>query len=523
MKKNILFILAIIMLLPLVTGAQITSSPTTTAEVAKEWTYQVQVDTDLNITYALEENPSNMNINNTGFVSWVPTQEGQYPVNISIYNESNNAYLTSQEFTLAVVATPANFVLSNVELGSNNLERGFRETETKTISNSGSFAITNVQVSHTIPERYNAVINTAGNTINPYSDLVMTVSYDVPENENSGRKRIGTITLTGESQGQNLVLNREVYLTARNELIIEEVEVRIDGRRERMTSDGLIDRQAKIDSNIELNIRLFNDADTDMEDIDIELFSPDIRDADGLDDFIRTLRPGRTESIRFTFELDPSRIEPEDQPYEIEINVVGIDENNARHGETWILELELDVERRDIRFIRTRISPTTVSCENPRFNLETEIRNVGQRDLDQAMIRATIMDLNINQLRRDIDIFWGDTRTYNIGFEIPRDTTPGEYFVEVYAHPTRSVTDYTDTDILSFTVLECPTDVVDEEPEEEEVEETETPPPVVIGQPIERTEERTFLGDDTYVLILTALVVMLAAIVVIMFVQLTKK
>ncbi len=521
MKKHIIIITAMLLLLPIVAGAQITSNPTTNAEVAKEWTYQVEVDTNENITYALEEKPSNMDINNTGFMSWTPSQEGQYDVNISIYNESNNVLLTNQEFTIAVTAISSQFNLDNVELGSDDLERGFRETETVNIENTGSFEITNVEVEDTIGSKYNTAISTAGTTIDPHSELTMTISYDVPEDENSERKRIGSITLTGESEGNDLSLTRNVYLTTKNNLVIDEIEVRVDGRRDRMTSDGVIDRQAQMDSSIELTLRLLNDGDIDMEDVDAEIYAPDIPDADGLDDFIRRIRPGRTESISFDFELDPRDINPEDEPFEIEVLVTGIDENNARHGEVWFLELELDVDRRDVRIVESRVRPEVVTCLNPRLTVETEIRNVGQRDLDQAMMRARVLDLDITQLRRDIEIDRSERRTINLGIDIPEDTTPGEYFIDLYAHPTRSTTDYTDTEVLSFVVEQCPTD--EEEVEEEEEIEEEEIPPVVIGEPVERTEDRGLFDGDAYLVVLSGLVVMLAAIVVIMFIQLTRK
>lgn len=86
----------------------ITSDPVSTVEAGTQYLYQVEaVDPDSDIAeYSLISSPETMTINSaTGLIEWGVSEEGQYPMHISVVDELGN--MDSQVFTL-VVAAPAN-------------------------------------------------------------------------------------------------------------------------------------------------------------------------------------------------------------------------------------------------------------------------------------------------------------------------------------------------------------------------------------------------------------------------------
>jgi len=85
----------------------ITSSPITTAEVGKPYTYDVNAtDADGDtLTYSLTTSPPDMTIDDgTGLISWTPTVDGLYTINVSV--DDGNGGVASQNFSLDVSPLP---------------------------------------------------------------------------------------------------------------------------------------------------------------------------------------------------------------------------------------------------------------------------------------------------------------------------------------------------------------------------------------------------------------------------------
>ena len=107
----------------------ISSTPTGPAIANEVYQYQViasDVDEDA-LTFGLVSPPAGMTIDSeTGLLSWTPTSVGSYPVTISV--DDGNGGVTTQEFTLPVVATtPANNppVIRSAPLTSIRLNHGY--------------------------------------------------------------------------------------------------------------------------------------------------------------------------------------------------------------------------------------------------------------------------------------------------------------------------------------------------------------------------------------------------------------
>lgn len=528
--KYALFLLVAIFLLPAMVSAQnlsITSSPVLVGEVNSGYEYQVTVDNPQNysLTYSVQ-GPSQMTINSQGLVTWIPTQTGSFDVNVTV---SNSTFNVSQAFTVQVTAVPSQLNAQTLELGSNSQRRGDVVTTNYEISNTGSFDITNLEVEFVnIATRYNAVISLAQTTIPAKGSVLASVTAQVPENQDGGRVRIGQLIIRGESENSVAPLTRDVFLTAENMLVIESVEVTVGGRRERLDSEGAIRREAQIDDRIEIVLRIRNDFDDiDIEDIEAELFSLDIDAADGQTSTLRRLRPQRTSTdLRFDFVIDPDRIDIDDSPFDLEIVLFGIDENNARHGETWILELDIERQNRDIRLSQTTLMPSTVTCQNRFFTVETVARNIGLRDLSTAMVSVNIPSLNIQEFRRNLDLFTGDTRRVVFNLNIPENTPPGQYTVEVYGHPTTTISDFTDSEVLTLVVGNCPTT---QPPSEGStpgtggqiiVQPTQNESTVVVGRPVVQESGSIFQDQQTYIILLGIMVVLLFVTLIIVLLKL---
>lgn len=516
MKLKYMIILLVALLMPAVTMAQsfsITSNPVLTGEVNAQYQYQVVVNNPNNYTleYSIQ-GPTGMTISSSGLVSFIPTAQGIFDVNITVSNTTNS---TNQVYQLQVVAVPSQLSATALELGSDSQVRDSVVTATYQIVNTGSFDITNLEVEFVnIHSRYNVQLNIPGTTIPAKGNLTAQVTAQVPITQDAGRVRIGQLIIRGQSDNAVNPLTRDVFLTTENKLVIESVEVTVGGRRERLDSEGTIRREAKLGDEVEIVLRIRNDFDNaEFEDVEAELFSLDIDEADGQTATLRRLRAGRTSTdLRFSFTLDADRLEIEDAPFDLEIVLFGIDENNARHGETWVLELDIERQSRDVRFTSSSVMPSTVTCQNTAFAIDAQIRNIGLRDLSNAMVQVNIPRLGIQEFRRGLDMYTGDARRVNFNLNIPQNAAPGQYTIELYAHPTTATNDFTDTEILTLTVGSCP---------------TTTPPPgsgnngdvnggiviqpvqnetVVVGRPV--TSQSTS-NTQAYVVVLAVLVVIL--------------
>lgn len=528
-SKTILAIITIAMLLitvqqALAENVTITSQPVTSATLNQPYEYQVTATSPHGdpLTYALVQNPSGMSIgSDTGMITWTPGQVGTFPVNVSATDGNTTGY---QAYEVTVTSEPSQISADHLEMGGSNQKRDETTTREWTITNTGSFDITNLEREIIgVHDRYEFTLDLPSTTIPAGGSINAFATLNVPISEDAGSRNLGTIRLTGTAGGEQRSLERNLRLEVENNLVIDQVEVRIGGRRERMTSPGIVDRRAELGDEIEIRVRVENtfEENIDIEDIELETFSDDLWDADGLDDFISRLRSGRSAELVINFAIDPRDVDPFDAPFLIDLDVRGIDENNAWHGETWDIEIDLDTATRDLRILDARMSPTLLRCEERTLNVDVEIRNVGRRDLERGMLRYDILDVDYLEWQRDIEIFEGETRNMNQRIVLPENTEPGTHYLQIDAYPMGTGSS-TDTELLTFTVEECPVEEPEPEPEP-------TPPrnvTVIPGTPVDRTVgERGFLGlqGDAYIVLLGGLVLILLIVIVILMVVMARK
>jgi hypothetical protein len=82
----------------------ITSTPVTTASVDVPYSYQVTATGNPAPTFSLVQNPAGMSITPQGLISWTPTQNGSFPVQVRATSGSTSA---TQDFTIVVADNQA--------------------------------------------------------------------------------------------------------------------------------------------------------------------------------------------------------------------------------------------------------------------------------------------------------------------------------------------------------------------------------------------------------------------------------
>ncbi len=83
----------------------ITSTPVTSGQIGVEYTYQVVAhssDSTATLMYRLDDHPSGMNIDSTGFITWTPMQHGWYEVEVEVKSDKGGE--AGQHFMIRVGA-----------------------------------------------------------------------------------------------------------------------------------------------------------------------------------------------------------------------------------------------------------------------------------------------------------------------------------------------------------------------------------------------------------------------------------
>lgn len=361
-----------------------------------------------------------------------------------------------------------------------------------------------------------------------------------PSVEQFGTHTVKVSAIPENAPSQLNPIVREFSVTVQA-LTIDRIEVRSDSRRLEtisrsnylsQTAPYVIDRDASLGEEIELRISIRNNlpvgTDNEIRDVEIEIYSFDLVDADGQDAFISRIRPGRSEEQTISFLLDPQDLHPDDSPFDIEVRIYGETRDGRLFSDIWELELRIESKSYDL-LIRNLVMSSELVCAGERIRVDMNLRNIGTRDLSNLGVRYLVAGLGINQFDRNMNLDYDDSRTITTFLTIPQDAIPGQYILEVTAYPRVTSTSDTSTEIVPFVVKVCEPDV--EKPEDKDEETIIVTPPteevVVPGTPISETvgtkSRSIFDRDNTmYTVLLTALVVLLLIAVILLLVKVFK-
>jgi len=235
---------------------------------------------------------------------------------------------------------------------------------------------------------------------------------------------------------------------------ISKIKVEVDENKDTVKADGeKIDEKAEEESKIEFEVEVKNLFNKTIEDIEVSATIEDIGREDIDDETeISKLSPGDSKKATLNFKL-PLKID--DDTYDVDITVRGVDEDNKIHTAEWKLRLEVKKEEHKLRIIDTLVSPYSISCSRY-SDLTIRILNTGRNE-ETAKIEIKNDELGINLKEYDIKL---DTGTeYDAEYEkifnlnIPNDAKPGTYpiHIKVYYNDNK-FTATKDTNIL---VKEC--------------------------------------------------------------------
>jgi len=426
----------------------------------------------------------------------------------------------------------ADLTISEVTLGGHrqrrsNPDEDINETiqATITLTNNGNKTVTNLEFNKVgIDSKY------AIKFINPPSEIAANSSKDITiqgyvpidldATDNNGNKiavLLGTINVFGKVG--NVTTNTatsNVYMEARNMLEIDRMDISWNGEDESI-DDGETVENIKPGDNIELKIKVENlfddsdDEDFDIEDVEARIEVDDEFDVDDENKDVGDIDAEETEEITFNMEVES---DADEDTYTLIIEVVGEDENGAKHGEKWTIDLEVEREREDIRIMTAELIPESISC-NRNIRLEVEIENIGSRDSDEIVLLVESDDFDYREKIANIDLDTEDDYDKTFSINVPEDAEEGIYLFSVktfFDADDYNDDDYNDAKDVMLTVRDCETTPPAKEEDEKEDEEEENgdiivqPPTttptgdVVYGQPVSAIDD--FFDSNAYIALL---------------------
>lgn len=236
------------------------------------------------------------------------------------------------------------------------------------------------------------------------------------------------------ASGNNCVLiaTPSVSVQASNKLSITDIDAKVDGRTSSNIGDnGEISKEAKPDSDIELEIEVKNTftsaEDMDIEDIEVRAAIENIGSEGDLEEESESfdLRADSDKTIRFKFRVP---LNMEEGTYNIFIEAEGEDENGITHKDDADIELEVEKDLHDLRFLSFDLFPKTISCSRE-LNANARITSLGEEDEENAFIEIKSDDLGLN-LRNSIGIKSGigdNSAAKNLRFTIGNSVREGTY------------------------------------------------------------------------------------------------
>ncbi len=369
------------------------------------------------------------------------------------------AFLMIALATLAVsVSAAPSMTVTDINLGGSTQQRSnpLSDSESKfdiyvegtlTITNNGDENIGSLVATFAPEGEYtaadlNATVTLAAITVAQGASTTAAVKMRVPKYLDSidaaftktGMK-VGAITVTGTSGTTSTALSKTASVTiqAKNMLEIKDIDMVITGAETRTESgkDEKTIKDIKPGDKIEVTIQVENDFrerdNVDIEDILIYVFSEDADfDVDEEDD-ISSLSPGEADSITVEFEVDEDQDRGE---YDIIIEVDGVDENGARHGEKWTMTFKVERESHELQIRSATLMPESVKAGET-TELKVTVRNIGRHDEDEAVIAIAAPELKFGEILSKLEIDENDDLTKRFTIPVPEDLAAGNYRIEI--------------------------------------------------------------------------------------------
>ncbi|AJF62190.1 MAG: hypothetical protein QT11_C0001G0029 [archaeon GW2011_AR20] len=196
------------------------------------------------------------------------------------------------------------------------------------------------------------------------------------------------------------------------------------------------------DLDVIVEAKLYN-IDQNSEIVSIESSDINLDEDGGDDDFELTLKVPTSDS-----DLD----EGDDFVLFIKTYEDGNEDENCNYDS---LSLDFERESNDVTVNSVIVNPSVAMCSET-VNVAVEVQNVGTRDQDvvQVRVKETTLGMDLSSETFSLDEFdrSGDTALKTFAFTLPKDTAPGDYFIDTKIFFTSKSSDSV---LTKLTVGEC--------------------------------------------------------------------
>jgi len=349
---------------------------------------------------------------------------------------------------LAGSVSAAQFSASSMTIGNNDQDRIKNVSQTITVTNSDSAAVT-VTFASTADAKYNVRFDPASATLAANGgNTQVKVSADIPLDFNAVEASSSASDFLNEKAfvigqiqakiGSAVNATADLKMQAANQLEVKKGRIECGTKAESVDDGDKVenlkpDTQCSFEVEVENNFPEDDDEDASGNDLkigDIEFDTVDIEievdDSDfdvDEDEDLDGLGANDEDTINVDFDIDE---DVDDGTFTLEVRVLGRDDNGAIHGERWEIKLEVERLSHDIQIRSPAIAPERVSaCEGGSVRVTSRISNMGKRDEDEVAVELSVPDLKFNKRIDQIELDEDDSTSVNFVVDVPADTKAG--------------------------------------------------------------------------------------------------
>ncbi len=327
-------------------------------------------------------------------------------------------------------------------------------TKTFTITNTGDQALSSLVINSTLDDKFSPQFASSptGETIGVGSSKNVTVTLNIPEDQDSGEHAVGNVDI----HTNKATLSVPLRLTTESKLEITDADFIHKGDSKDMNNDGTYSDDLRPGDTIYLEVEVKNNYDdsTDIEMEDVEILGTleevddgsDVEDeSDGVD-----IKPEKSKRERLKFEIPA---DAEEGVYDLVIEVTGEDTNNADHTATWNLKVDVEKKEHDIAIKEAKLRLEALKCVRT-TTLDVKLKNVGGSNEDEVKLKIESPDLGINFKQRNLEMskeYDEDSNeySYSLPITVADDVAAGAYRIRTTVFYSDDITsDIKDVDLV---------------------------------------------------------------------------
>lgn len=378
---------------------------------------------------------------------------------------------------------------------------------------------------------YDLTVTPASLNLSPLTESTITISGTIPVNADQGVKNIGTLKITGASQGD---ITQTLKTDVQSMLNLKRIEVYVNGQKiKTVTDDGEKVKELKPGDEVELKFVLENLFDEDYDEgdisgeVSIELYDSDFGDdIDTSEEFKVSAGDeigGEEITLAFTVPLDA-----EDDNYNLEIKVNGEDGNDAEYTTEWDMAVEVERNKNDLRIETAELTPAEVSCSR-NAELSAEIANYGSNVQKHAVLSMVNLELGLDEkiefvLQEGTDK--DNTAVKSIPVSLDADVPAGTYPIVVSVfYDYNSLSDKVTVDlVVKNCAVKQETQGTEVTGQQEEPEETAEEADLITSSNVVKTVEKKPLTTEDYLVgLIIVAIVAIFVLIALLLVALIRK